>query len=61
MVQFADSAVTTTVRPFCPKCGAPMWLIRIEPHKRGFARRTLECPRCQNRTSEVIALEKVAS
>ena len=27
----------------------------------GFARRTLECPRCQRRIIEVIELEKAAS
>jgi hypothetical protein len=37
-----------------------MWLIRIEPDKFGFARRTFECPRCQNQVTEVIDLEKAA-
>ena len=61
MVRFANRATyadtATTVRPVCSICGAPLWLIRIEPDKAGFARRTLECPRCQNRISEVIELE----
>jgi hypothetical protein len=59
MDRFADS--TTIVRPVCTKCGTPLWLTRIEPDRRGFARRTLECPRCQNQISEVIELEKAAS
>jgi ribosomal protein S27AE len=50
----------TPARPVCSKCGAPMWLIRIEPDKFGFARRTFECPRCQNQVTEVIDLEKAA-
>jgi hypothetical protein len=62
MVHFADvkSFVNSAniARPTCPKCGAPMWLTRIEPDEPGCARRTLECPRCQNRTSEIIELEK---
>jgi len=53
---FADSA--TIVRPTCSKCGAPLWLTRVEPDIPGFARRTFECPRCQNRSSEVIELER---
>ena len=60
MVHFADSPVTTTVRPLCSKCGAPMWLTRIEPDKPGFARRSFECPRCQNQMTEVIDLEQAA-
>jgi ribosomal protein S27AE len=57
MVYFADSPVTTTARPFCPKCGAPMRLTRIEPDKPGFARRSFECPRCQRQVTEVIELK----
>jgi len=48
-------------RPICPNCGATMWLTRIQPDKPSCARRTLECPRCQNRISEVIELEKAAN
>jgi DNA-directed RNA polymerase subunit RPC12/RpoP len=60
MVYFADCPVTTTPRPVCSKCGAPMWLTRIEPDKSGFARRSFECPRCQNQMTEVIELEPAA-
>jgi len=56
---FADSA--SIERPACSKCGAPLWLTRIAPDKPGFARRSFECPRCQNQISEVIELEKAAS
>jgi DNA-directed RNA polymerase subunit RPC12/RpoP len=65
MVHWADRKIfadgTATMRPVCSKCGAPLWLIRIEPDKPGFARRTFECPRCQSRISEAIELEKRAS
>jgi hypothetical protein len=37
-----------------------MWLIRIEPDKSRYARRTFECPRCKNQITEVIDLEKAA-
>ena len=54
----ADSA--TNVRPVCSKCGAPLWLTRVEPDRPGFALRTFECPRCKNRSSEVIELKRAA-
>jgi len=53
---FADSAAF--MQPVCSKCGVPLWLTRIEPDKPGFARRSFECPRCQNQISEVIELER---
>jgi DNA-directed RNA polymerase subunit RPC12/RpoP len=58
MTLFAQSSRASTVRPACAKCGAPMWLTRIQPDKR--ARRTLECPRCQHRIIEVIELGNAA-
>jgi Zn finger protein HypA/HybF involved in hydrogenase expression len=60
MLWFVDNLLATPVRPVCPKCGAPMWLIRIEPEKPDFAQRTFECPRCQNQMTEIIDLEKAA-
>ena len=60
MVWFGANLLTTPARPVCSKCGAPMWLIRIEPEKSGCARRTFECPRCHNQMTEVIDLEKAA-
>jgi hypothetical protein len=34
--------------PLCPKCGAPMSIIRIEPlGGRGYDLRTFECRECQ--------------
>jgi hypothetical protein len=60
MTWFVDNSLAVPMRPVCSKCGAPMWLIRIEPDKSGCARRTFECPRCQIQMSEVIDLEKAA-
>jgi DNA-directed RNA polymerase subunit RPC12/RpoP len=60
MAWFGDDALATPARPVCSKCGAPMWLIRIEPDQMGCAQRTFECPRCQNRMTEVIDLGKAA-
>lgn len=60
MLLFIDNSAATPVRPVCSKCGAPMWLIRIEPEKPDRAQRTFECPRCQNQMVEVINLEKAA-
>jgi hypothetical protein len=60
MAWFGDNLLAAPAQPVCFKCGAPMWLIRIEPEKSGCARRTFECPRCQNQVTEVIDLEKAA-
>ncbi len=42
------------VHPTCAKCGAPMWLTRIEPDEPGSEKRTFECQACQNELVEVI-------
>ncbi len=60
MVWFIGHSTAAPARPVCSKCGAPMWLIRIEPQKPDCAQRTFECPRCQNQMVEVINLEKAA-
>lgn len=57
---FFENPLPNPTRPVCSKCGALMWLIRIEPEKPDCARRTFECPRCENRISDVITLEKAA-
>jgi hypothetical protein len=56
MTVFAENQRTTSVHSACSKCGTPLWLTRIEPDKPGFARRSLECPRCENQTSEIVEL-----
>ena len=40
------------VHPTCAKCGAPMWLTRIEPDEPGSEKRTFECQACQNELVE---------
>ena len=40
------------VHPTCAKCGAPMWLTRIEPDEPGWEKRTFECQACQNEALE---------
>jgi hypothetical protein len=40
--------------PTCPKCGAKMWLARIEPDAPGHDKRTYECPTCENVVSETV-------
>jgi hypothetical protein len=42
------------VHPTCAKCGAPMWLTRIEPDGPGSERRIFECQACQNEVIEVF-------
>jgi Zn-finger nucleic acid-binding protein len=40
--------------PKCPKCGAQMWLARIELDKPDHDKRTYECPACENVIIEVV-------
>jgi hypothetical protein len=42
------------VHPTCAKCGAPMWLTRIEPEEPGSEKRTFECQACQNELVEAV-------
>ena len=55
MRQFqSTSDLPEIVHPTCAKCGAPMWLTRIEPDGPGLERRTFECQACQNEVIEVV-------
>ena len=48
MRQFqSTSDLQEIVHPTCAKCGAPMWLTRIEPDGPGLEKRTFECQACQ--------------
>jgi hypothetical protein len=40
--------------PDCPTCGAPMFLMRIEPAKPDYDKRTFECPQCLEQVTEVV-------
>ena len=42
------------VHPTCAKCGAPMWLTRIEPDGPHSQQRTFECQACQNEAIEIV-------
>lgn len=44
----------TVEHPKCSKCGAQMWLARIEPEKPDHDRRTFECPECESTQIEVV-------
>jgi DNA-directed RNA polymerase subunit RPC12/RpoP len=40
--------------PNCAKCGAPMWLTRIEPYEPDHDQRTFECQACGKITTEMV-------
>jgi transposase-like protein len=40
--------------PDCAKCGAPMWLSRIEPYEADHDQRTFECHECGNTTTAIV-------
>jgi hypothetical protein len=55
MRQFEDiPPAQDIVHPTCAKCGAPMWLIRLEPVGPGSQQRTFECQACQNEAVEIV-------
>jgi hypothetical protein len=55
MRQFQSiSHLEEIAHPTCVKCGAPMWLTRIERDEPGSARHTFECQACQNEVIEVV-------
>jgi hypothetical protein len=49
-----SSPAEDIVHPTCAKCGAPMWLTRIEPEGPGSEQRTFECQACQNVLTEIV-------
>jgi ribosomal protein S27AE len=49
-----DTDKIEIAHPTCLRCGAPMWLTRIEPDKPDHDRRTFECKACSNVVVEVI-------
>jgi ribosomal protein S27AE len=49
-----DPARLVLYQPNCPKCGARMWLARIEPDEPGHDKRIFECPQCESVTSEIV-------
>jgi transposase-like protein len=49
-----DSARMEIIHPTCARCGAPMWLTRIEPDESNYDRRTFECKACGKTVVEVV-------
>jgi ribosomal protein S27AE len=54
-IQRIQTDSSETHRPPCPKCGAPMWLTRIEPDHPGVDRRTFECARCEHNETMLVS------
>ena len=44
--------------PTCERCGAPMWLTRIEPDRPHHERRTFECKACGKMVVEWLSEDK---
>jgi hypothetical protein len=49
-----DAARLVLHLPPCPKCGARMWLVQIEPDAPGHDKRIFECPHCEHVVSETF-------
>jgi hypothetical protein len=49
-----DPARLVLYLPNCQKCGARMWLVRIEADAPGHDNRIFECPQCENVVSETF-------
>ena len=49
------------VHPTCAKCGAPMWLTRIDPDGPSLEKRTFECQACQNEAIDVVRKDRQCS
>ena len=46
--------------PECAKCGAPMWLARIEPDEPDHDLRTFGCKACGNSKTEIVNFRKAS-
>jgi hypothetical protein len=51
---YIDSSNHEFKHPICAKCGAPMWLARIEPYEPDHDQRTFECQACSNIIIEIV-------
>ena len=52
--EFTPREKPVIARPNCTRCGAAMWLARIEPDEPDHDRRTFECPRCRSEMTEIV-------
>jgi hypothetical protein len=57
---YVESSLHEFKHPDCPKCGAPMWLARIEPYEPDHDQRTFECQACSNITTEIVKYRKAS-
>ena len=53
-----SSLEMTNGRPLCPRCRAPMWIVRVPPEKIADDRRTFQCPRCEHLLANVRFVSK---
>ena len=53
---FLDRSHQAIEHPNCARCGAPMWLIRIEPYEPDRDQRSFECQACGNTKIEIVKL-----
>jgi len=51
---YIEQSQQEIAHPDCARCGAPMWLARIEPDEPDYDKRTFECPACHNVVIEVV-------
>ena len=49
-----NPTIRVVPRPTCERCGAVMFLTRIEPDKPDHDKRVFECTDCQNEKTEVV-------
>jgi transposase-like protein len=47
-----------TFQPPCPRCGSPMWLVRLDPHDEGHDLRSFECKVCDHSESKVVQFKQ---
>jgi len=40
--------------PRCVRCGAPMWLVRIEPYEADHDQHTFECQACGQSKTKIV-------
>ena len=57
--QSFDPARLVLDLPTCPKCGASMWLVRVERDVPGHDNRFFECPRCEHVRSETVKYDSL--
>jgi len=49
-----DAGKLEIIHPRCKRCGAPMWLTRLEPDEPDHDKRTFECKACGKTEVEIV-------